>query len=83
MLFKKSFIFGGALGLHCCAGFSLVAASRGCSLVVVHELLSEEASPVVESGLEGAQASVVGACGLSGCGFLALDHRLSSCGAWA
>ena len=38
----------GALSLH---RLSLVAASGGCSLVVVHELLSEEASPVVENGL--------------------------------
>ena len=31
----------------------------------------------------GAQASVVVACGLSSCGSRALEHRLSSCGAWA
>ena len=31
--------FWAGLGLHCCAGFSLVAASRGYSLVVVRGLL--------------------------------------------
>ena len=31
----------------------------------------------------GARASVVVACGLSNCGSWALEHRLSSCGAWA
>ena len=31
----------------------------------------------------GARASVVVACGLSSCGSRALEHRLSSCGAWA
>ena len=31
----------------------------------------------------GMQASVVVACGLSSCGSRALEHRLSSCDAWA
>ena len=37
--------------LHCCTGFSLVAASRGYSLVAVHGLLFEVASLVSEHGL--------------------------------
>ena len=39
------------LGLHCCTGFSLVAASRGYSLVAVRGLLIAAASLVVEHGL--------------------------------
>ena len=39
------------LGLHCCAGFSLVAVSAGYSLVVVCGLLIVMASVVVEHGL--------------------------------
>ena len=31
----------------------------------------------------GVRASVVAACGLSSCSTWALEHRLSSCGAWA
>ena len=34
------------LGLHCCAGFSLVAASGGYSVVAVHRLLIAEVSLV-------------------------------------
>ena len=37
-----------ALGLRCCTGFSLVAASGGFSLVVVLGLLIEAASLVAE-----------------------------------
>ena len=39
------------LGLHCSVVFSLVAESRGSSLVVVRELLIEVASLIVEHGL--------------------------------
>ena len=38
-------------GLHCCVGFSLVAASGGYSLVVLHGLLIVVASLVGEHGL--------------------------------
>ena len=40
-----------ALGLCCCAGFSLVVESRGYSLIVVRELLIVVASLVVEHRL--------------------------------
>ena len=54
------------LGLHCYAGFSLVAASRGYSLVVVHRLLIVVASVVVEHGIQQSfQESVVVVHGLS------------------
>ena len=58
------------LGLHCCAGFSLVLASGGCSLAVVCGLLTTVPSPVVQHGLWGVWAS------------LAVAHRLSSCDSW-
>ena len=38
------------LGLHCCLGFSLVAASRGYSLVALCSLLTAMASLVGEHG---------------------------------
>ena len=39
------------LGLHCCTGFCLDAASGGYSLVAVHRLPTEVASLVAEHGL--------------------------------
>jgi len=39
------------LGLHCWVGFSLAAASRGCSLVAVEGFLTVVASLIVEHGL--------------------------------
>ena len=66
------------LGLHCCAGFSLVAVSGGCSLGFSLRWLL-----LLRSRARGLRASVVAAQGLSSCGFRALEHRLSSCGTWA
>ena len=40
-------------------------------------------SLIVECELQGLQALVIEACGLSGCGSWALEHRFISCGAWA
>ena len=68
------------LGLHSCAGFSLVAASRGYSLALVGELLTVAASLVAEHSLSGPRASAVAVCGLSIFGSQALEHRLSRCG---
>ena len=62
------------LGLRCYGGYSLVVDSA--TLIVV-------ASLVAEHGLWGMWASTVMGRGLSGCGFWALEHRLSSCGSWA
>ena len=47
------------LGLCCSVGFSLVAASGGYSLGVMHSLLIVMASLVTEHGLQGPWASVV------------------------
>ena len=40
------------LGLHCCMGFSLVAVSRGNSLVAIHGLLTVVAFLVAEHRLQ-------------------------------
>ena len=62
-------------GLCCCMGFSLVAGSRGYSLVAVHGLLIAVASPVGRSW-------ALGSLGFSSCGSWALEYRLNSCGPW-
>ena len=51
-------VFLAVLGLCCCEGFSLVAASGGRSAVAACRRLSVVA-PLVEHRLSGAQASVV------------------------
>ena len=66
------------LSLHCCTGFSLVARSRGYSLVLEFGLLIVLASLFAEHRLYTAWASAVAACGLSSCGSRALEHRLNS-----
>ena len=45
------YLFLAVLSLHHCVGFSLVAASKGYSLVVARRLLIVVASLVVEHGL--------------------------------
>ena len=55
------YLFLTGLSLRCCAGYSLVAASGSCSLLVVHEFLIVEASLGAEHRLCGSQASVVAA----------------------
>ena len=57
-------------------------ASGGYSLISVRGLLIVVAFLVEEQGLQGARASVVGTRGLSSCCSRALEHRLSSSGAW-
>ena len=63
--------------------FSLVVASRGCSLPAGFRLLLAAASPVVARGLRGVWASIVAARGLSCCDRPALEHRVSCCGSRA
>ena len=41
----------GCAGLRRCTGFSLAVASRGCSPVVVHGLLTAAVFPIVATGL--------------------------------
>ena len=53
------YLFLVVLGLHCSAGFSLVVASGGYSLVAVCGLLIAVASLIAEHGLWGSRASVV------------------------
>ena len=71
------------LGLCCCARAFSSCGERGLLFVAVRGLLIAVASLVAEHGLESAGASVDVACGLSSCGSWALEHRRSSCGAWA
>ena len=85
-------LFLAVLCLHCCVGFSLLATSRGSSLVVVHGLLIAVASLIVKYGLQGTRALVVAIFLLSSCGSKALEpgsivvvHGLScsvACGAF-
>ena len=72
------FIFGCA-GLRRCAGFSLVVASRGYSLVAVYSFLTAVAALVeklLEDGPSGARASAAVAPGLEGTGSIVAAHRL-------
>ena len=46
-----TYLFLAALGLRCFLGLSLVAASRGYSIIVVFGLLIAEASLIAEHGL--------------------------------
>ena len=62
------------LGLCCCAGFSLVAASGGYFLAAAHKLLIAVASLVAEHG-------ALGPAGFSSCNSRAREQRLSSCDA--
>lgn len=57
-------MFGCAQSSWLCTGFSLVVASGGCSLAMVHRRLISAASRVVEHRFKGERASVVSAPGL-------------------
>ena len=61
--------------LHCCQGFSLVAASRRWPPLL--GLLLAVAS------LVGSRAQALGCEGFVSCGSQALEHRLNSFGTWA
>ena len=50
--FNFTYLFLAVLGLCCCVGFSLVAGSRGCSLVAAHGFLMMISSVVAEQGLQ-------------------------------
>ena len=63
--------------------FSLVAVSKGSSLVAVRKLLIAVASPEEEHGLQGTQPPGAPAPGLSSCSLQALESRLGSRGVWA
>ena len=70
------YLFLAMLGLCCCSGFSLVAASGGYSLVVAHGLLILVVPLAVE-------ACRIAARGLSSRGSLALERGLNISGAQA
>ena len=70
-------LFLAVLGLCCCAGFSLVAATKGCSLVAVRRLLIMVASLVAEHRLLIMVASLVAEHRLVGSGSIVVVHGLS------
>ena len=67
------------LGLCCSVGFSVAVVSRGCSLVVLHGLLTGVASHWGGFSCRGPRA--LGHEDFSNYGFRALE--LNRCGAWA
>ena len=82
MIYKSFFLIrlflacAGSSLLH--VGFSVVAESRGSSLVAEkHRLLIAVASLVAEHGLWGARASAVSGPGLQTTGSIVVVHRLS------
>ena len=77
---KIFFFFLVVLGLHCCMwALSSCRAALHCGAQASHC----SAFSCFRAQAPGTRASVVAACGLSCCGSRALEHRLSSCGAWA
>ena len=70
-------LFSAVLDLRCCAGVSLVGASRGYSLVVVPGLLTAVASLDERHSLYIAWASVVGVPGLQSTDSVVVVHGLS------
>ena len=74
---KTILLFFGCTGsVLLLSGFSLVTASGGYSLIVVHGLLIAVASLV-------AGALALGPVGFRSCGSQALEHKVSSCGTQA
>ena len=86
MKFFNKFIFIylllAASGLRCCAWAFSSCDKRGLLFVAVHGILIVVASRCETRAL-GAWTSVVVERGLSSCGLLALEHRLSTCGSQA
>ena len=71
------------LGLYCCTRAFSSCSEQRLLFVAVHGLLIAVDCLCCGARALGAQASVFVACGLSSCGLWALEHRFSSCGAWA
>ena len=72
-------LFLALLGLHCCAGFPLAVAGRGCSLLWCSGFSLWWLLLLRSTGSR-QQASVVAAHGLCRCSSQALDRWLNSCG---
>ena len=51
LIYNLIYLFLAVLGLRCCSGFSLIAASKGYTLVAAWGFLPPVASPCVEHGL--------------------------------
>ena len=82
LFFKLINLFLAVLGLHCCTRAFSSCGERRLLFIAAQQLLIVVASRCRAWAL-GTRASVGVACGLSSCGLWALEHRLSSCGAWA
>ena len=78
LLKKLKCLFLAVLGLHHCVGLSLAVPSRGYPLLVVCGLLTAYGLRCAAS-----LAAEHGRRGFRSWGSWALEHRLSSCGAWA
>ena len=74
LFYKFIYLLMAVLGLRCCAGLSLVAASGGYSLL---RCVGFSLQWILLLRSMGSRRK-----GFSSCGTWALDHRLSSCGAW-
>ena len=75
LIYNLIYLFLAVLGLRCCSGFSLVAASRGYTLVAAWGFLPAVASPCVEHGLQGEWVGLAAAPpGLWHAGSVALKH---------
>ena len=72
IIFFLMYVFLAVLALHCCVGFSLVAASRGYS----HGGARASHCGDFTCGAQG-----LGHVGFRRCSSQALEHRLSGCGA--
>ena len=72
----------GYLGSLLLSGLSLVAA-RGATLHYSAQASHGSGFSGCRAQALGMQASIVPALGLSSCSFQAVEHGLSTCGAWA
>ena len=75
------YLFLAVLGLRCCVGFSIVAASSDYSLAMIHGF-SLQGLLLLQSMAcnKGSMGFSSCASGFSSCSSWTLEHRLSSCG---
>ena len=76
-------LFVTVLGVCCHEDCFSSFGEQGYSLAGVCRLVIAVASLVAEHGFSARKALAVVARGLSSCSSRALEHRLSTCGAWA
>ena len=81
--FKDLFIYLAVLGLRCCAQAFSSCGERGATLHCGAWASQCGGFSCCGAWALGMRASVVASGRLSSCGSQDLEHRLSSCGAWA